>query len=111
MFEICNFSKELLEEETPGLLRLPTNKALLEDPKFCYYVELYAKLKVVKLGTISVLEEIYELTHAYNNAVTCIRFSAALQNNVQGQAEIPILAKVGRSHVLHPSPTTYSTLV
>ncbi|GKV24015.1 hypothetical protein SLEP1_g33677 [Rubroshorea leprosula] len=34
---------ELLTEETEGLLKLPTDKALLEDPEFRRYVELYAK--------------------------------------------------------------------
>ncbi|KAF6170819.1 hypothetical protein GIB67_015771 [Kingdonia uniflora] len=34
---------ELLEEESEGLLKLPTDKALLEDPEFRRYVELYAK--------------------------------------------------------------------
>ncbi|KAL3714735.1 hypothetical protein ACJRO7_006610 [Eucalyptus globulus] len=34
---------ELLKEEAEGLLKLPTDKALLENPAFCPYVELYAK--------------------------------------------------------------------
>ncbi|XP_057456558.1 L-ascorbate peroxidase 3 [Lotus japonicus] len=34
---------ELLKEESAGLLKLPTDKALLEDPAFRRYVELYAK--------------------------------------------------------------------
>ncbi|XP_022135825.1 L-ascorbate peroxidase 3 [Momordica charantia] len=34
---------ELLKGEYEGLLKLPTDKALLEDPEFRYYVELYAK--------------------------------------------------------------------
>ncbi|KAJ8631595.1 hypothetical protein MRB53_024918 [Persea americana] len=34
---------ELLEGEKEGLLKLPTDKALLEDPVFRRYVELYAK--------------------------------------------------------------------
>ncbi|KAM0938730.1 putative L-ascorbate peroxidase [Dioscorea sansibarensis] len=34
---------ELLKGESEGLLRLPTDKALLEDPVFRKYVELYAK--------------------------------------------------------------------
>ncbi|KAJ4966824.1 hypothetical protein NE237_018673 [Protea cynaroides] len=34
---------ELLKGETDGLLKLPTDKALLEDPAFRRYVELYAK--------------------------------------------------------------------
>ncbi|KAH9662648.1 L-ascorbate peroxidase 3 [Citrus sinensis] len=34
---------ELLKGESEGLLKLPTDKALLEDPMFRYYVELYAK--------------------------------------------------------------------
>ncbi|XP_008788436.2 probable L-ascorbate peroxidase 4, peroxisomal [Phoenix dactylifera] len=34
---------ELLEGDKEGLLKLPTDKALLEDPVFRCYVELYAK--------------------------------------------------------------------
>ncbi|KAG5530191.1 hypothetical protein RHGRI_030534 [Rhododendron griersonianum] len=34
---------ELLKEESEGLLKLPTDKALVEDPKFRPYVEIYAK--------------------------------------------------------------------
>ncbi|XP_073011825.1 probable L-ascorbate peroxidase 4, peroxisomal [Typha latifolia] len=34
---------ELLKGEAEGLLKLPTDKALLEDPEFRLYVELYAK--------------------------------------------------------------------
>ncbi|KAJ3690776.1 hypothetical protein LUZ61_019940 [Rhynchospora tenuis] len=34
---------ELLKGEAEGLLKLPTDKALLDDPKFRHYVELYAK--------------------------------------------------------------------
>ncbi|KAJ0039844.1 hypothetical protein Pint_28479 [Pistacia integerrima] len=34
---------ELLKGNSEELLQLPTDKALLEDPEFCRYVELYAK--------------------------------------------------------------------
>ncbi|KAI7725856.1 hypothetical protein M8C21_022279 [Ambrosia artemisiifolia] len=34
---------ELLKGDTDGLLKLPTDKALVEDPKFRCYVKLYAK--------------------------------------------------------------------
>ncbi|KAH9307893.1 hypothetical protein KI387_035804, partial [Taxus chinensis] len=34
---------ELLQEESEGLLKLPTDKCLVEDPSFRPYVELYAK--------------------------------------------------------------------
>ncbi|GMH06558.1 hypothetical protein Nepgr_008398 [Nepenthes gracilis] len=34
---------ELLKDESKGLLKLPTDKALVEDPVFCRYVQLYAK--------------------------------------------------------------------
>ncbi|KAI7737951.1 hypothetical protein M8C21_015144 [Ambrosia artemisiifolia] len=36
---------ELLKGDTDGLLKLPTDKALVKDPKFLCYVELYAKDK------------------------------------------------------------------
>ncbi|XP_060176194.1 L-ascorbate peroxidase 3-like [Lycium barbarum] len=35
--------EELLNRENEGLLKLPTDTALLEDPVFRHYVELYAK--------------------------------------------------------------------
>ncbi|KAG0477808.1 hypothetical protein HPP92_012527 [Vanilla planifolia] len=35
---------ELLKEEATGLLKLPTDKVLVEDPTFRHYVELYAKV-------------------------------------------------------------------
>ncbi|KAE8715926.1 putative L-ascorbate peroxidase 3 [Hibiscus syriacus] len=39
-----SYFKELLESDSdPDLLKLPTDKALVEDPKFLRYVELYAK--------------------------------------------------------------------
>ncbi|XP_015866914.2 L-ascorbate peroxidase 3 [Ziziphus jujuba] len=34
---------ELLKGESEGLLKLPTDRALLDDPKFLHYVELYAR--------------------------------------------------------------------
>ncbi|KAK3037162.1 hypothetical protein RJ639_031049, partial [Escallonia herrerae] len=34
---------ELLKEDSEGLLKLPTDKALVEDPEFRRYVEIYAK--------------------------------------------------------------------
>ncbi|KAG6509141.1 L-ascorbate peroxidase 3-like [Zingiber officinale] len=38
-----SYFTELLKGETEGLLKLPTDKALLGDPEFRRYVELYAK--------------------------------------------------------------------
>ncbi|PIA57380.1 hypothetical protein AQUCO_00600248v1 [Aquilegia coerulea] len=38
-----NYFVELLKGEAEGLLKLPTDKALLDDPEFRKYVELYAK--------------------------------------------------------------------
>ncbi|KAF7130130.1 hypothetical protein RHSIM_Rhsim10G0209400 [Rhododendron simsii] len=38
-----SYFMELLKEESGGLLKLPTDKALVEDPKFRPYVEIYAK--------------------------------------------------------------------
>lgn len=35
----------MLKGESEGLLKLPTDKALLEDPEFRQYVELYAKVR------------------------------------------------------------------
>lgn len=36
--------RELLKENSEGLLRLPTDKVLVEDPVFRPFVELYAKV-------------------------------------------------------------------
>lgn len=41
---ILTLNRELLEGETEGLLKLPTDKALLDDPVFRCFVELYAKV-------------------------------------------------------------------
>ncbi|CAA0807749.1 L-ascorbate peroxidase 3- peroxisomal [Striga hermonthica] len=38
-----SYFKELLKGESEGLLKLPTDVALLDDPEFRRYVELYAK--------------------------------------------------------------------
>ncbi|MCO5588475.1 hypothetical protein L7F22_042432 [Adiantum nelumboides] len=38
-----SYFKELVASEREGLLQLPSNKALVEDPKFCPFVELYAQ--------------------------------------------------------------------
>lgn len=35
---------ELLKGESEGLLKLPTDKVLVEDPEFRQYVERYAKV-------------------------------------------------------------------
>ena len=41
---IFTILRELLKGESDGLLKLPTDNALLEDPAFRNYVELYAKV-------------------------------------------------------------------
>ncbi|MCO5609517.1 hypothetical protein L7F22_063745 [Adiantum nelumboides] len=38
-----SYFKELVASEREGLLQLPSDKALVEDPKFCPFVELYAQ--------------------------------------------------------------------
>ncbi|KAI9165000.1 hypothetical protein LWI28_005842 [Acer negundo] len=43
MFFDNSYFVELLKGESAGLLKLPTDKALLEDPEFRRYVVLYAK--------------------------------------------------------------------
>jgi len=48
LFKPCTGRRELLTEPSEGLLKLPSDKALIEDPVFRRYVELYAK--VVTLG-------------------------------------------------------------
>lgn len=42
----CFDIRELLNDESEGLLKLPTDKALLDDSEFRRYVELYAKVTV-----------------------------------------------------------------
>lgn len=44
MINYCFDTRELLKGEAEGLLKLPTDKTLLEDPEFRGYVELYAKV-------------------------------------------------------------------
>jgi hypothetical protein len=36
-----------LKGESEGLLKLPTDKALLDDPEFRRYVDLYAKVHMI----------------------------------------------------------------
>lgn len=49
-------SRELLKGESEGLLKLPTDIALLDDPEFRQYVELYAKVKkLIQLDDLSFL--------------------------------------------------------
>ncbi|CAI0445296.1 unnamed protein product [Linum tenue] len=43
---------ELLKGETEGLLKLPTDNALLDDPAFRPFVELYAKVAILWEGHI-----------------------------------------------------------
>jgi hypothetical protein len=40
---------ELLKGDSEGLLKLPTDKVLVEDPEFRRYVEQYAKVHTVQL--------------------------------------------------------------
>ena len=40
----CYVNRELLKGGQRGLLQLPTDKALVADPKFRRYVKLYAKV-------------------------------------------------------------------
>jgi hypothetical protein len=53
LFNLITFQphcSELLKGESEGLLKLPTDKALLDDPEFRRYVELYAKVhKIVDI--------------------------------------------------------------
>ena len=41
---IVNIIRELLKGDSKGLLKLPTDKALIEDPEFLRYVELYTRV-------------------------------------------------------------------
>lgn len=43
---IGNIIRELLKGDSKGLLKLPTDRVLVEDPEFCRYVELYAEVVV-----------------------------------------------------------------
>lgn len=44
MYVMMDKIRELLKGDSKGLLKLPTDKVLVEDPKFGRYVELYAKV-------------------------------------------------------------------
>jgi hypothetical protein len=39
-------SRELLKGESDGLLLLPSDKALIDDPAFRPFVEIYAKVQI-----------------------------------------------------------------
>lgn len=43
-------NRELLKGDSEGLLRLPTDVALVEDPNFRPYVELYARVLQITLA-------------------------------------------------------------
>ncbi|KAJ3694139.1 hypothetical protein LUZ60_009619 [Juncus effusus] len=45
---------EVLKGEAEWLLKLPTDRALLDDPNFRHYVELYAKVKTTNTKNYSV---------------------------------------------------------
>lgn len=47
VIDINSVIRELLKGESEGLLKLPTDKVLVEDPVFRRYVELYAKVNKV----------------------------------------------------------------
>nr|CAB3497598.1 unnamed protein product [Digitaria exilis] len=52
---------ELLKGDSEGLLKLPTDKALVEDPEFRRYVEKYAELHIIQL-----LSSIHVITDSRN---------------------------------------------
>lgn len=47
-----------MKGDSEGLLKLPTDKALLDDPKFRPYVELYAKVMWVSFSFILLLSNL-----------------------------------------------------
>lgn len=44
MYFMMDKIRELLKSDSKGLLKLPTDKVLVEDPEFRRYVELYAEV-------------------------------------------------------------------
>lgn len=45
-------NRELLKADSKGLLKLPTDKVLVEDPEFRKYVILYAKVQQFRLQKV-----------------------------------------------------------
>lgn len=56
---IFTILRELLKGESEGLLKLPTDNALLEDPAFRSYVELYAKVIYAHISLFSRCDRLY----------------------------------------------------
>lgn len=56
---IFTILRELLKGESEGLLKLPTDNALLEDPAFQNYVELYAKVIYAHVSLCSHCDRLY----------------------------------------------------
>lgn len=49
-FTIEIVGRELRKGDTPGLVKFPTDKALLQDPVFRRYVQIYAQVRLFKLA-------------------------------------------------------------
>lgn len=68
-----HYCRELLTGEKEGLLQLPTDKALIEDPKFRPYVEAYAAVRLeVSLSFLQISDAI--LMDHYLSVVCCYFF-------------------------------------
>lgn len=63
--------RELLNGESRGLLKLPTDKALMEDPMFRSYVELYARVNWLKLVLIILPQHMSQIntSHMYMSRI------------------------------------------
>lgn len=63
-------NRELLKADSKGLLKLPTDKVLVEDPEFRKYVILYAKVHQLKCFTFtlkSIGRLIFDLLIVHNS--------------------------------------------
>lgn len=59
-----HFVRELLKTESNDLLKLPTDRVLVEDPQFRKYVELYAQVPKELNNNISVVATIFSVRNS-----------------------------------------------
>ncbi|OVA19838.1 heme peroxidase [Macleaya cordata] len=78
---------ELLKGESEGLLKLPTDKALLEDPEFHHYVELYAKDEDAFFRDYAIAhKKLSELGFAPSSSASKVKSSTVLAQSAVGVA-------------------------
>ena len=83
--------RELLKGESEGLLKLPTDKALMMDPKFRSYVELYAKVNWLKLVLIILPQHMSQINtgHMYMSRIR-MHSSGIMQNHTRSYQNLAL---------------------